>query len=68
VVVGTKRTWVGGETEYLGTGKAVSVAALRTNKEGRGIARGIPPALEAGDVYVLERDVMRYDVIRLVRG
>lgn len=51
---GTKRTWVGGEADYLGTSEAVSVVALRTNKEGRDVGgRDIPPTLEAGDVYVL---------------
>lgn len=55
----TKRTWVGSETDYLGTSKAVTVMALWTNKEGRDIGRrGIPPALETGDVYVLFRKVI----------
>jgi hypothetical protein len=68
---GVGRTWVGGKADYLGTSKAVTVVALRTNKEGRDIGcRGIPPTLEAGNVYVLSRksvfesDAMRY-VIRL---
>jgi hypothetical protein len=63
VVGGTKRTWVGGEADYLGAGKAVAVVALRTNEEGRDIGgRDIPPPLEAGDVYVLESDVICYSV------
>jgi hypothetical protein len=34
---GTKRTWVGSEADYLGASKAVTVVALRTNKEGRDV-------------------------------
>lgn len=46
-------TWVSGETDYLGAGKAVMVAALRTDKKSGSIWRSVPPALEAGEVYVL---------------
>ena len=56
--VGTKRTWVGSEADYLGAGKAVTVVALWTDEEGRDVdGRGIPPTLEAGDVYVLSESV-----------
>jgi hypothetical protein len=52
--VGTnERTWVGGKADYPRASKAVAVAALGTDEEGRGTGRGIPPTLEAGDVYVL---------------
>ena len=53
VLDGTGRTWVGGKADNLGTGKAVTVAALWTNKEGGEICRGISPTLKTGDVYVL---------------
>lgn len=57
------RTWVGGKADYLGTSKAVTVVALWTNKEGRDIAgRGIPPALETGNVYVLSERVSEGDL------
>ena len=56
--VGRGRTWVGGEADYLGTSKAVTVVALWTNEEGRDVGgRGIPPTLEAGDVYVLSESI-----------
>jgi hypothetical protein len=54
------RTWVGSEADYLRASKAVTVVALRTNKEGRDVGgRIISPTLEAGDVYVLSASVLR---------
>jgi hypothetical protein len=58
------RTWVGSKADYLGTSKAVTVVALWTNKEGRDVGgRGIPPALEADDVYVLSESVLKSDAM-----
>jgi hypothetical protein len=53
---GTERgdpTWVSGEADNLGASEAVMVVALGTNKKGGSIGRNVPPALEAGEVYVL---------------
>jgi hypothetical protein len=62
---GTGRTWVGGKADYLGTGKAVTVAALWTNKEGGDVGwGGVPPTLEAGDVYVLSEKRCNDDAMR----
>ena len=51
--MGTGRTWVGREADDLCASKAIMVATLRTDEEGRRIGRGVPPPLETGDVYVL---------------
>ena len=46
-------TWIGREANNLGASKAVMIVALRTNKKGGSIGRSVPPALKAGEVYVL---------------
>ena len=49
------RTWVGGEADNLGASKAITVVTLRTNEEGRGVCRGVPPSLKTSEVYVLQK-------------
>jgi hypothetical protein len=49
------RTWVGGEADNLGASKAITVVTLRTDEEGRGVCRGVPPSLKTSEVYVLFR-------------